>query len=82
MQWTIRDVSPELDARVREIARGKRLSLNKAVIQVVEESLYGERRRGKKRDLSGWVGKIRGRDAELYLQALKTFDKIDKETWK
>jgi Arc-like DNA binding domain len=82
MQWTIRDVPPELDSRVRQVAKEKGLSLNKAVLQVVESSFYGEGSRRKKRDLSKFVGTIRGKDAELYLNALKEFEKIDKEAWK
>ncbi len=83
MQWTVRDVPPELDQRVREVAKAKGLSLNKAVIRVVEEALGGEKIPSrKKRDLSKFVGTIRGEDAKGFLNALKDFEKIDWEAWK
>ena len=83
MQWTVSDVPPELDQRVRAVAKEFGLSLNKAVLHVVEEALGGWKGvPRKRRDLSEFIGTIRGKDAEQFLDALKEFEKIDDEMWK
>jgi len=86
MQWTIRDVPPELDSRVREVAREKGLSLNKAVLQVVESSLGGGLPFGKKRDLSRFIEKISKVNSKKDMRAMdrvwKVVERIGPEEWR
>ena len=86
MQWTVRDIPPELDARVRELAKARGLSLNKAVIQVVNEALGGSYPPRKKRDLSKWIEKASKVNTEEDWKAMEEIwnelRRVDPEDWR
>ena len=56
MQYTIRNVPPELDAALRERARQEGRSLNDVVVETLRRDLGLSGERSRKRDLSSFAG--------------------------
>lgn len=61
-QYTVRGVSPELDARVRDEARVRGTSINGVVVDMLEEALLSAE--GSRDDLDWFIGGQRGRDPD------------------
>ena len=78
-QYTIRAIPPELDRLLRKKARDEQLSLNRATISALEESLVAEKT-PKYGDLDfcidSWVSEVE------VDEALKEQRKIDKNLWR
>ena len=78
-QYTIREIPPELDKLLRKKARDEQLSLNRATIKALEESLVAEKT-PLYNDLDfcidSWTGEVGVDDA------LKDQRKIDKDLWR
>lgn len=82
---TLRNMSPELVRRVQQRARQRRLSLNKTVINLLEEATCLSTRPGKKRryrDLDGLAGQWTLKEASLFEKALAEQRSIDEEQWR
>lgn len=81
---TVRNLPPELAGAVREKARKERLSLNKAVIRLIEEALGmgGRHKQEIHHDLDRFFGVWSREEASAFDQALSDQRRIDPETWK
>lgn len=84
-QITVRGISDEVEKTIKEDARRKGVSLNKALISRLEKSI-GITREGKKitfhHDLDHLCGIWQKEDAEVFNKNLKLQRKIDKDLWK
>lgn len=80
MQYTIRNISPSLDAAMREEARRQKLSLNQAVLRALRSSLGLSEEPERLRDLSDIAGSWI-EDPE-FDRAIADQDQIDEELWK
>ncbi len=81
---TLRNLPPEILRRVRERAARKRISLNRAVIELLEEGLQvGPRRPGsvKHHDLDDFFGTWSRAEAAAFNAALAEQRQIDHELW-
>ena len=80
-QLTIRDIDPEIEERIRRMAKGSRKSLN----QVLKEIIHKEFKRPKSpaaaslKELAG--GWTRQEGAEFQL-SIKSCEQIDADMWK
>jgi hypothetical protein len=81
---TLRNLPAELDKAIRKRARSKRMSVNKAVIGLLEEHLY----RGKVKrtelhhDLDDLCGSWTADDVSAFDRALAKQRTIDPDVWK
>lgn len=79
-QYTIRDISPQLDAKIRAKAARERISLNKAVLKVLDEGLQKTGSNKKSHhdfdDLSGSWQKDPDFDA-----AMQDSRRVDEKDW-
>ncbi|AFM12783.1 hypothetical protein [Turneriella parva] len=75
LQYTVRNVSPELDRNLRQIARKKRQSLNDTLIDALQASIG----QAEYHDLD-FVAGTWLEDADT-AKALKDQRKIDKDMW-
>ena len=80
MRYTIRRISPALDAALRERARLTGQSLNDTVLQALMKGagLTGERK--KRRDLRHLIGTWK--PDEEFEAAIAEQDQIDEDLWK
>lgn len=79
MQFTVRNISPEIDRAARELAEREGVSLNQALLRALRNGLGIEASPTKKRDLSGIFGKSLIDDQTR--KALEEQGTIDPEHW-
>jgi hypothetical protein len=81
---TVRNLPPEVAKAVKEKARKEKLSLNKAVVRLLEEATGVEK--GKKkavhRDLDRFFGTWTKEEADAFDEAMREHRQIDPEMWK
>lgn len=82
---TVRNLPPKVAKAIQEKARKERLSLNKAVVRLLEEAT-GAAPRGPKRlvhhDLDRFFGSWTKEQADTFDKALKEQRQVDPEMWK
>ena len=80
---TVRNLPPSVSKAVREKARKDRLSLNKAIVRLLEEAVGGrEKERALHHDLDRFFGGWSKGDADTFDSALREQREIDPEMWK
>ena len=81
---TVRNLPPEVAKAVQEKARKEKLSLNKAVVRLLEEATGVEK--GKKKvvyhDLDRFFGTWTKEEADAFDEAMREHRQIDPEMWK
>ena len=80
IQYTLRNVSAELDRALREAARQEGKSLNQTALEILERSLGVARAPVRRRDLSDLAGSWK-EDGET-AAALAAQRRIDPEDWR
>jgi len=80
---TLRDIPGEVQRAVKERAAQKNLSLNRAVISLLQDALGIGKKPGKKEyhDLDHLCGRWSRRQAQQFDDTLKEQRKIDREMW-
>lgn len=81
---TVRNLPPAVAKAVKEKARKEKLSLNKAIVRLLEEATGVDR--GKERvihhDLDHLAGTWSEREYEEFMSALREQRQIDPEMWR
>jgi hypothetical protein len=80
MQYTIRGISPEIDAALRQRTRLSGKSLNETALEALAEGVGLTGAQRKRRDLSDIVGKRKMEKAVT--DALAAQDTIDEDAWR
>ncbi len=80
---TIRDIPEELERTIRRKATDQKLSLNKTVIQILEEAL-GQKKSVRKvyHDLDHLFGRWTTKEAAQFDKHVASMRPIDKDMWK
>jgi hypothetical protein len=80
---TVRNLPPAVAKAVRDKARREKLSLNKAIVRLLEEAT-GEKRSKKMihHDLDHLAGRWSEEEYQRFLAALREQRRIDPEMWK
>jgi hypothetical protein len=81
---TVRNLPPAVAKAVREKARRERLSLNKAIVRLLEEATGagGRRKRVLQHDLDRFFGTWTPEEADAFDEALREQRHIDPEMWR
>ena len=81
---TLRNLPPELAKIIRKKAHENQISMNKAVIQLLEESAGNARRRRKilHHDLDALAGSWTKNESKTFEEALAVQRVIDRDIWK
>ena len=81
---TVRNLPPGVAKAVKEKARKEKLSLNKAIVRLLEEATGVEK--GKKKvvhhDLDRFFGTWTKEEADAFDEAMRQHRQIDPEMWK
>jgi len=81
---TVRNLPPGVAKAVKEKARKEKLSLNKAIVRLLEEATGVEK--GKKKvvhhDLDRFFGTWTKEEADAFDEAMREHRQIDPEMWK
>jgi phosphopantetheinyl transferase (holo-ACP synthase) len=78
---TVRNLPPAVAKAVKEKARREGLSLNKAVVRLLEEAT-GQKPRATHDDLDHLAGRWSAKEYEVFMAALDEQRRIDPEMWK
>jgi hypothetical protein len=80
---TIRKLPPDVTRAIRKRAQEKKLSINKAVVSLLEEAVSGPARKPKQvhHDLDFLVGSWTAAEAKRFNRAIAEQRKIDPEMW-
>jgi hypothetical protein len=84
-QLTIRGFDPELERRIRELARSEGISLNQAVLRLLRQgSGIGTRRKSDAigKALDDLAGTWTAEQEKEFLEAIKPLEGIDEELWR
>jgi hypothetical protein len=80
---TLRNLPPDVARAVKQKARKERLSLNRAIIRLLEETTGGSQ--GKKEihhDLDHLAGRWSEQEYQGFMEALRGQRRIDPEMWR
>jgi hypothetical protein len=79
---TVRNLPPAVAKAVREKARREKLSLNKAIVKLLEEATgAGPGKKAVHHDLDRFVGTWSREEAQAFDKALGEQRRIDSEMW-
>ena len=86
-QMTIRGFDPELERRIRELARREGISLNQAVLRLLRKGAGLSRKKGEDEAtighaLDNLIGTWRDEDVRALEEATRDFEQIDESLWK
>ena len=81
---SLRNIPPEVENAIRAKARQKKISVNRAVIELLEEcvGILEERRKTVNYDLDELAGAWSAREARAFLQVVEIARQIDKDLWR
>ncbi len=82
---TLRNLPPEVAKTVQQRAKKKKTSVNKAVIELLEESVGGKVRKKQQvryHDLDHLIGTWTKEEADAFDKIIKSFRTIDPDLWK
>ena len=81
---TVRNLPPEVAKAVKEKARKEKLSLNKAVVRLLEEAMGAEKEKKKvvHHDLDRFFGTWTKQEADAFDEAMREHRQVDPEMWK
>ncbi len=82
---TLRNLPPEVAKTVQQRAKQKRTSVNRAVIELLEESIGGKAKKKEKvryHDLDHLAGTWTKEEADEFDKIVKSFRTIDPDLWK
>lgn len=81
-QITLRQVPDEVEEGIRSRARRTKRSLNRAMIELLEEALGAKPAVTRKRDLSRIIGQWTEEECTAFERNTELLERIDEETWK
>jgi len=79
---TVRNLPPAVAKAVREKAKKEGLSLNKAVVKLLEEATGATPKRALHHDLDSFFGTWTRDEADTFDEALREQRQVDPEMWK
>jgi hypothetical protein len=81
---TVRNLPPGVAKAVKEKARKEKLSLNKAIVRLLEEATGVEERKKKvvHHDLDRFFGTWTKEEADAFDEAMREHRQVDPEMWK
>jgi hypothetical protein len=85
-QLSLRGFDPELEKQIREIARKKQISLNRATIYLLRRGA-GLQEKGKSSSVVGnsldhLIGKWSEKESDAFLDSISSLEQIDRSFWK
>lgn len=81
---TLRNIPPELQKAIREKARQKRISANRAVLELLQERVggAGDLRKTIHTDLDDLAGSWSAAEAKAFDKALRAHRRVDDDLWR
>jgi len=78
---SIHGLDPEIEAKLRRLARDEGRSLNKTIKRILTEALGGSRRDEKRAYFERFHGKWSEAETDAFLTAIEPLSRVDAEDW-
>ncbi|MFP4049391.1 MAG: hypothetical protein ACLFT8_05540 [Desulfovermiculus sp.] len=78
-QFTIRGLDPEIEEKIRDLARQKQKSINQVIKEIIQKELKGSQYPAS--SLKNLAGKWSKEEANEFKHNIATCEQIDKEIW-
>jgi hypothetical protein len=80
-QITLRGIEPEIEHKIRQMAREKHLSLNTVLKEIIRQKFQKGNQRPGADSLRSLAGGWTEREAKDFQKAIKTCEQVDEEMW-
>ena len=83
-QITLRGMNPEIEAKIRQMARHQRKSINKLLLELISKNEMFQRAKPKPKTAS--LKKLAGgwsrNDSDRFFESISVCEQVDGELWK
>ena len=80
-QITIRGIAPEIEQKIRRIARDKNTSINQVIKEIIHKELDDQRQKPRAASLKKLAGGWSLKEASDFEHAIRFCEQIDGEMW-
>jgi predicted transcriptional regulator len=81
-QITIRGLGPEIENKIRRIARDRHQSINYILTEIIRENFEKKNKIPAAASLKHLTGTWKKEEAEDFLNSIKSCEQIDEEIWR
>ncbi|MGA7877024.1 MAG: hypothetical protein WCA08_15300 [Desulfoferrobacter sp.] len=81
-QITIRGLGPEIERKIRQLAKERHQSINAVLTEIIRQSLEKGQRRPRAATLKSLAGGWTEEEALDFLNSIKSCEAIDEEMWR
>lgn len=81
-QITVRGIDPEIEQKIRKMARDRRQSINHILIEIIRQKFQSKKKNPPADTLKNLAGGWSRQDALTFLNSISPCEQIDQEMWK
>jgi len=81
-QITVRGIDPEIEQKIRKMARDSRQSINNILVGIIRQKFQNKKRSLPAETLKHLAGGWSRQDALTFLNSISHCEQIDQEMWK
>lgn len=81
-QITLRGIDPEIERKIRRMAKESGKSLNRVVLDIIDQHAEFNKKDKGENSLKKLAGGWSEEDAQTFLEAIRSCEQIDEEMWK
>ena len=80
-QITVRGIDPEIELKIRKMAREKRQSINNILVGIIRQKFQDKKHSHPSETLKQLAGGWSHTDASIFLNSISFCEQIDQEMW-
>ena len=80
-QITVRGLDPEIENKIRQIAKTRHLSINSVLTEIIHQTLGEKKRKPAAATLKSLAGTWSRQEGDNFINAIAWFEQIDEEIW-
>ena len=81
-QITVRGIDPEIEQKIRKMARDSRQSINNILVGIIRQKFQNKKHSSPAETLKQLAGGWSRQDASTFLNSISSCEQIDQEMWK
>jgi hypothetical protein len=81
-QITVRGIDPEIEQKIRKMARDSRQSINNILVGIIRQKFQNKKHSPPSETLKHLAGGWSRQDASTFLNSISPCEQIDQEMWK
>lgn len=80
-QITVRGIDPEIEQKIRKMARDSRQSINNILVEIIRQKFQNKKHSPPAETLKQLAGGWSRQDALTFLNSINSCEQIDQEMW-